>query len=298
LIVDREELFEDNWIYVHDPKVQVGRIQNFKNWSPEMVPDLSKTSVGMEYFCDEGDKVWSMPDADLVELASRELGQLGLADYGDVETGCVFRVAKAYPVYDADYEKHLSVIRGYLSSLENLQTVGRNGLHRYNNMDHAMLTGMLAVRNLALGETNDLWAVNTEQEYHEEVQDETFKEIERITESVREVFAYVFAKVEPVAMGISIGLTAGILLFLATIVLVIRGGPVVGPNLGLLSHYLPGYSVTALGSVLGLLYGFGLGFVVGWGTALLRNMLVLFDVAVLRRRVELGTLSDILDCIY
>jgi len=298
LVVNRKELFEDNWIYVHDSKVQVGRIQNFKNWSPEMVPDLSKTSLGMEYFCTEGDEVWSRPDADLVELASRELAQLGLADYEDIEAGHVYRVPKAYPVYDADYERHLAVVRGYLSSLENLQTIGRNGLHRYNNMDHAMLTGMLAVRNLALGEANDLWSVNAEHEYHEEVQDERFKELDGTTESIREVFAHVFAKVEPVALGLSIGLTSGILLFLATLILVLRGGPVVGPTLGLLNHYLPGYNVSVPGSMLGLIYGFSLGFLVGWGTALLRNTVVLINMAVFQRRVELTRLGEVLDYIY
>jgi protoporphyrinogen oxidase len=169
LIVKRQHLFPDNWLYVHDPRVKVGRIQNFKNWSAAMVPDPSRTSLGLEYFCTRGDALWSLPDTDLIELGKREVGLIGLARDEEVEDGCVFRVPHAYPVYDSTYREHLAVVRQYADRLENLQTVGRNGLHRYNNQDHAMMTGLLAVRNLVLGEKNDLWAVNTDQQYHEEV---------------------------------------------------------------------------------------------------------------------------------
>lgn len=168
LIVDHPDLFPDNWIYVHDPSVKVGRIQNFKNWSPDMVPDPRKTALGLEYFCTEGDEVWNMLDAQLIELGKREVDRIGLARYEDIEDGCVVRVEKAYPIYDSHYREHLAVIRAFLDGFENLQTIGRNGPHRYNNQDYAMVTGMLAVRNLLLGEKNDLWAVNTDQEYHEE----------------------------------------------------------------------------------------------------------------------------------
>ena len=169
LILEREQLFQDNWIYIHDPEVQVGRIQNYKNWSPEMVADPRKTGLGLEYFCNEGDALWTMSDADLIELAKRELAKLGLAKYEDVSDGVVYRVPKSYPVYDATYQQHLAVLRRFVDSLENLQTIGRNGLHRYNNQDHAMLTGMKAVANLLDGESHDLWSVNADQEYHEEV---------------------------------------------------------------------------------------------------------------------------------
>jgi protoporphyrinogen oxidase len=169
LIFNRPHLFQDNWIYIHDPGVKVGRVQNFKNWSPEMVPDPCKTSLGLEYFCNEGDELWSMPNADLIELGKKEMEQIGLAQAADVEDGCVFRVKHSYPVYDADYRTYLATIREFVDTLENFQTIGRNGLHRYNNQDHAMLTGMLAVRNLVRGEKNDLWSVNTDQEYHEEI---------------------------------------------------------------------------------------------------------------------------------
>jgi len=167
LIVDRPSLFPDNWIYIHSPEVKVGRIQNFKNWSAALVPDASKTCLGMEYFCNEGEELWEMSDAELVALATRELVELGLAKAADVEDGVVLRQPKAYPVYDAEYRGHLRVLEGFLKGIENLQTIGRNGMHRYNNQDHSMLTGMLAVRNL-LGEKHDLWDVNTERSYYED----------------------------------------------------------------------------------------------------------------------------------
>jgi protoporphyrinogen oxidase len=166
LIIDEDHSFPDNWIYIHSPDVQVGRIQNFKNWSPAMLPDQTKTSLGMEYFCNVGDSLWSMPDDALVKLATKELGELGLVNTANVIDGCVLRQLKAYPVYDGTYRGHLEVIKSYLGTITNLQTVGRNGLHRYNNQDHSMLTGLLAARNL-LGENHDVWEVNTERSYYE-----------------------------------------------------------------------------------------------------------------------------------
>jgi protoporphyrinogen oxidase len=158
--------FPDQWIYIHSPDVRVGRIQNFANWSAAMVPDQRTTSLGMEYFCSEGDEIWQMPDDQLVSLAKRELAQLRLVQESDVLDGLVVRQLKAYPVYDGEYRDHLTTIRGFLATLSNLQTVGRNGMHRYNNMDHSMLTGMLAVRNL-FGGKHDLWQVNTDESHHE-----------------------------------------------------------------------------------------------------------------------------------
>lgn len=168
LIINEKYLFPDNWIYIHSPEFKVGRIQNFKNWSPEMVPDQSKTCLGMEYFCSQGDELWEMSDTELINLATREVVQLGLLDKENkVEDGVVIRQYKAYPVYDGEYRQHLQVIQNYLQTFENLQTVGRNGMHRYNNQDHSMLTGMLAAKNI-LGEKHDLWNVNTERSYYEE----------------------------------------------------------------------------------------------------------------------------------
>ncbi|MBE9187119.1 NAD(P)/FAD-dependent oxidoreductase [Microcoleus sp. LEGE 07076] len=175
LIVDRKDLFPDNWIYIHSPEVKVGRIQNFKNWSAALVPDASKSCLGMEYFCSVGDDIWEMSDAELVELATRELVGLGLATTADVEDGVVIRQHKAYPVYDGEYRGHLRVLEDFLKGIENLQTIGRNGMHRYNNQDHSMLTGMLAVRNI-LGEKHDLWDVNTERSYYEDFSVDRSKE--------------------------------------------------------------------------------------------------------------------------
>ena len=168
LVVHEPNLFPDNWIYVHSPDVKVGRIQNFGNWSQSMVRDPSRTtSLGMEYFCTRGDPLWEMRDDDLINLAKTELAALGLARGAEATDGYVIRQEKAYPVYDAEYSTHLDTIRTYLATFANLQTVGRNGMHRYNNQDHSMLTALLAVRNI-YGARHDLWKVNVERSYHEE----------------------------------------------------------------------------------------------------------------------------------
>ncbi|MEM1116156.1 MAG: NAD(P)/FAD-dependent oxidoreductase [Bacteroidota bacterium] len=168
LVVDDPDLFPDNWIYIHDPEVKVGRIQNFKNWSPHMVPDASKTCLGLEYFCNEGDGLWTMDDADLVALGRAEVDRLGLANAADVIDGAVVRMPKAYPVYDGAYKEALATLQAYFDAIPNLQLVGRNGMHRYNNQDHSMLTAMLAVQNIN-GASYDLWKVNDDDHYHEEV---------------------------------------------------------------------------------------------------------------------------------
>ena len=168
LIVKQPNLFPDNWIYIHEPNVRVGRIQNFKNWSPEMVPDPQMTALGLEYFSTVGDDLWQMSDADLIALGKREMDVIGLVNSADVVDGTVVRQLKAYPVYNSTYAGFLDTIKRYLAGFTNLQTVGRNGLHKYNNQDHSMLTAMLAVRNLR-GEQHDVWNVNTERSYHEEI---------------------------------------------------------------------------------------------------------------------------------
>ncbi len=276
LVVNSPNLFPDNWIYIHDPEVQVGRIQNFKNWSPDMVPDPAKSSLGMEYFCNEGDELWCMTDSELIALAKREIKQLSLARSEDVEDGCVFRVPKAYPIYDSEYSDHLTILKEYFDNLENCQTVGRNGLHRYNNQDHSMLTGILAVRNIFQEQRNDLWEVNAEQAYHEEVQR---AEEDPTLEATIHTIQHVFQRLHPVAFGLALGTVSGLYLFLATIFLLIKGGDVVGPNLSLLSQFLPGYRVTAGGSFLGMLYGLGIGFLGGWSFSKLRNGAVLLYMA-------------------
>ena len=180
LIVDQAEMFPDNWIYVHDPGVKLGRIQNFKNWSPEMVPDQSKTCLGLEYFCFEGDDLWTMSDADLIALGKKELAAIGLADPSLVIDGTVVRMPKAYPVYDDGYLAALDVLRAYCQTFTNLQLAGRNGLHKYNNQDHAMVTGILAAKAV-LGEKADPWLVNVEDDYHEQQHADAFDPSQDLT---------------------------------------------------------------------------------------------------------------------
>jgi protoporphyrinogen oxidase len=168
LVVPLEAGFPDNWIYIHDPGVKVGRIQNFGSWSPYLVQD-GRTCLGLEYFVNEGDEVWSTPDADLVKLGTAELEKLGLIKPGSVEKGYVVRMPKAYPVYDDRYAKNLDVIRAWLDAeVPNVHPVGRNGMHRYNNQDHSMLTALLTAENIRTGSKHDVWSVNVEEEYHEE----------------------------------------------------------------------------------------------------------------------------------
>ena len=169
LKIRSDDLFPDNWIYIHDSKVQVGRIQNFRSWSPEMVPDSGVACVGLEYFCFEGDGLWSMADDDLVELAKREMQTLGLVDPAQVIGGAVVRQEKAYPVYDDEYAANVDAMRTELEAAHpTLHLVGRNGMHRYNNQDHAMMTAMLTVENiLAEARVYDIWCVNEDAEYHE-----------------------------------------------------------------------------------------------------------------------------------
>ena len=168
LIVDKPETFPDNWIYIHEPDVKLGRIQNFKNWSPDLVPDPSKSSLGLEYFCFEGDDLWTMSDEDLIALGRREIDQIGLVKASDVIDGCVVRMPKAYPVYDDLYQKHVQTVRDWLANLGNLTLAGRNGMHKYNNQDHSMMTALLAARNILGQGPFDPWKVNTDAEYHEE----------------------------------------------------------------------------------------------------------------------------------
>jgi len=167
LMLNRDKLFPDNWIYIHSPGVKVGRIQNFNNWSAAMVPERGTTCLGMEYFCFEGDGLWASRDEDLIRLASSELQQLGIGRHADVVDGCVVRMPKAYPIYDSTYREHLAVLRSHLDPIPNLHTVGRNGMHKYNNQDHSMLTAMMTVWNMQ-GGSYDIWNVNTDFEYHEE----------------------------------------------------------------------------------------------------------------------------------
>lgn len=276
LIIDRGDLFPDNWIYIHSDDVKVGRIQNFKNWSPEMVPEPGRTTLGLEYFVHEGDDVWSMDDADLIELGRREIAALNIASPNEVVDGTVVRMPKAYPVYDDTYLAALGVIRDWLAGLENLQLIGRNGQHRYNNQDHSMMTGVYAARN-AVGESHDIWDVNVEGDYHEAGQrkagaaagggDRLVPRRDRTT-ALDDVLDEVFATYDPVALGTAVGSVAAAVLFVATAILLISGREPVGPTLSLLGHYLIGYEMSWVGGIVGMvemaLGGFAFGAALAW----------------------------------
>jgi protoporphyrinogen oxidase len=170
LILDRADVFPDQWIYIHDPGVQVGRIQNFKNWSPEMVTEADYSVLGLEYFCFDSDHMWNASDTELISMAKGELAKIGLAESSSVVDAAVVRESAAYPIYDHEYRRHVELIRRFLElEAPNLQLAGRNGMHRYNNQDHAMMTGLMAARNLMGGHYNQ-WLVNSDALYIEDEQ--------------------------------------------------------------------------------------------------------------------------------
>ncbi len=169
LVINEEDAFPDNWIYIHEPGVKVGRVQNYGSWSPYMVKE-GKTCLGLEYFVNIGDELWSMDDEKLINLATEELEKLSLIKKNSTLEGYVVRMPKAYPVYDLNYSENISNIEDWLSSEHsNIYPIGRNGMHRYNNQDHSMMTAVKSIRNIVLGETNDIWKINVEEDYHEEI---------------------------------------------------------------------------------------------------------------------------------
>jgi hypothetical protein len=234
-----------------------------------------------------------MPFADLIALGQREVEHIGLAHGEEVADGCVFRVPKAYPVYDSDYRHYLTVIRTFMDGLKNCQTIGRNGLHRYNNQDHAMLTGMLAVRNLVLGEKHNLWNVNTDQAYHEEVRDGVISQ--DAVEVAQRALPWVFPKLDRLAFGLAVALASGAVMALSTLWLALQGGNAVGPNWQLLSQYFIGYRVSLGGSLIGLAYALSIGFLIGWSFAFLRNAALFLCMAVIYRRAEYRLLRKLLE---
>ena len=300
LIVDRQEVFPDNWIYIHSPEVKMGRIQNFKNWSPDMVPDSTKTSLGLEYFVSVGDELWTAADEDLVDLGIREMAALGLVDPAEVEDGTVVRMPKAYPVYDGYYRESVDTIQSYLAGFSNLQVIGRNGQHRYNNQDHSMLAGIRAAQN-TLGADHDVWSVNVESEYLEEVSADQKSTGDRLVPQpiggadLAELLQSAFARYDPVALGASFGVVMGLSLLLATAVLLLKGGTPLGPNLSLLGAYLVGFEVSWTGAILGageaLLGGFLLGVVMAKS---INAVVGVYEESV-RRKLEMVQIMDPLE---
>jgi len=306
LIVKRAALFPDNWLYVHSPEVKLGRIQNYKNWSPEMTPDPLRTSLGLEYFLWDKDEEWHWSQDRLIDLGMRECAQLGLISPSEVEDGTVVRMPKAYPVYDQQYHDSIATIRQYLDSFANLQTIGRNGLHRYNNQDHSMLTGIYAARNI-VGEKHDVWAVNTEKAYHEAGQVAHEVKGHRLVPSrvsplqtetpllPDTVIQAAFARLDTLALGIAIGTISGVGLFLATVVLLLQRDAVGGPHLSLLGHYLWGYQATWTGAFTGLIEAGVGGFLSGYLSASLRNWGMTAYALVIQRRAAAKARRYLLD---
>jgi protoporphyrinogen oxidase len=296
LIVAQDEVFPDNWIYVHSPDVRVGRIQNFKNWSPEMVPDPSTTALGLEYFVHEGDDLWSERNETLLERGTREMERLGLVRAGDVRGGTVVRMPKAYPLYDPDYAAAVATIRSHLAGIPNLHTIGRNGQHRYNNQDHSMVTGLLAARVVA-GEEHDVWDVNVDSEYHEAGTPAGGRGERATPEAARrpsleELLGRAFARYDPVALGTAVGGVLGSGLFLLTAVTLLRDRAA-GVPLSLLGHYLYGYEATWTGALIGIAEGLAFGFVWGYALAALINRMVGWQETVLERELEALSLDPL-----
>ncbi len=305
LMIDRPHVFPDNWIYIHTPEVKMGRIQNYKNWSPDMVPDSSKTSLGLEYFLWEKDEEWTWEDSRLIELGINECAALNLIQKNEVLEGTVVRMKKAYPVYDSNYHHCVELLRQYMGTFENLQTIGRNGLHRYNNQDHSMLTGVYAARNTEQLEY-DVWAVNTEQEYHEtdkataktgdrlvptKIPEETPADGFNLEKKLKEQLKLI----DSFAMGSAVGLVSGFLLFFATILLIIKSGQQNNPTLALLSNFLPGYKDTLPGALIGL-FEVGIGsFSIAYLISSLMNWTFTLYLSIIKRNSEIEENKTILD---
>lgn len=285
LIVKKSESLPDQWVYVHERHVRVGRIQYFHNWSPAMVAESGNNLIGMEYFCNQGDRFWETGDACIVAAAIDELAELGLVDRNEVHDGTVVRQPDAYPIYDKGYDERVTAIRNYLEGFTNLQTIGRNGLHRYNNMDHSMLTGVLAARNV-LGARYDLWTVNEAREYLEE----------EIGAGDRQSFAdknmpVTFSRIDGLALGSALAAVSGLLFFLITVWPALTHNAVLRPYLALLSQYYFGYTVSIQGAFIASGYSLFWGFFFGWIFAHLRNFLVARYIQKVRRKTERALLN-------
>jgi len=299
LITEGANLFPDNWIYIHSPEVRVGRIQNFKNWSPDMVPDPDTTSLGLEYFVQRDGPLWAADDDELVRLGVHETHRLGLLDPERVLDGTVVRVPDAYPVYDPASRAAVEEIRRYLAGFPNLYPIGRNGQHRYNNQDHSMVTGFHAARTIA-GTPRPIWDVNVESAYHEEIrEDEGTRSGDRLVPAragrptIEDLLRAAFARYDPIALGGAVGTVAGLGLLLATVWVLARD---VGaaPPLSLLGNYLFGYTVTWRGAALGLVEAGAGGFALGWILARSINAMIGWQETILRRELQAaGTLDPL-----
>jgi hypothetical protein len=259
-----------------------------------MVPDPARTALGLEYFVQRDDELWRSDDDELIALASREIAQLGLAPHSRITGGTVVRVPRAYPVYDSGYRERVTEVRGHLETLGNLQMVGRNGQHRYNNQDHSMVTGLLAARNV-LGAAHDIWEVNVDGEYHEETASPAGDRLvpaAAAEATLHELVEPAFRRFDPVALGAAVAATAALGLFIATAALILRGGEGVQPMLSLLGNYLLGYRVSWPGAVLGLFEGGLLGAAFGAACAHAINSLIALAEKALAADLEAEKRAD------
>ena len=254
-----------------------------------MVPNNDKTCLGLEYFCFEGDELWTMPDQELIALGQQELEVLGLSHASEISDGAVVRMAKAYPVYDSKCDESLKILRRFLGKIDNLQVVGRNGMHKYNNQDHSMLTAMMAVENI-LGASHNLWQINTDQEYIEEISSKLPEDPVLQTTIER-----AFARMDKLAFATALGMVCGLAMFIATIWLIIKGGDIIGPNLRLVGQYFIGFTVSVKGAFIGLVYSLLWGFLFGWLFAYIRNLGLALFIYRVKRKTELLSLKDLFD---
>ncbi|MDM8542620.1 NAD(P)/FAD-dependent oxidoreductase [Desulfococcaceae bacterium HSG9] len=289
-IIDKPSLFSEQWIYIHSPNVRVGRIQNFKNWSAAMVPDSNLTSVGMEYFCSEGDDLWTMPETELVGLAARELAELGLAETDDIADEFVLRQPKAYPVYNQNYLNCLGIIQEFIAGFKNLQTIGRNGMHRYNNMDHSMLTGMMAIQNIT-GCDHNLWLVNEEEEYLEDEKNK--KKLQQLIPE--RLLIGLFGRMDKLGFATAIGTISALYVFIATLWMSIKSIPPGIPNLTFLGEYFAGYTMTVNGAFIAFPYTFFYGFLLGWMFAYIRNFIITLYLFYVRKKSEFLSIKDFME---
>jgi hypothetical protein len=267
-----------------------------------MVNDPTLSFVGLEYFATRGDDLWNMPEDELIELATHEAQTIGLFKKSEVRDGTVVRMPRAYPVYDGEYETHLEVLRDWLSSFDNLYTIGRNGQHRYNNQDHSMLAGLFAARNVA-GAERDLWSINEELSFHEELGRDEAKARgvrdrltpKRVEGGVEELLQDAFLSYDEVALGGAVGFTASLALALATAVILLSSNDGIQPMLSLLGNYLFGYEVSWPGLMVGVVEAGCIGFVLGWIAARLINRLTSAAEKNLERRLASLTTLEAVD---
>ena len=285
LIVNKKNIFPDQWLYIHDPDLKVGRIQNYKNWSLAMVSNPEQSAIGMEYFCTSGDDICSQTDDQITTLAAKEFCKLGFADQKDITASFVIREWHAYPVYDQNYDKNLKIIRNYLHGFNNLQTIGRNGMHQYKNMDHAMQTGLLSAKNI-LGEQHDIWTT-------QDTSPDTFSKKVASDESTQKIIKS-FARMDRFSFSMAVGVVTAIFFFTLTLWTNTIGGEII-TYIELLNQFFIGYKVSIPGAFIAGGYGLLWGFIGGGLFAFLRNLLLGYYIFRAKNKFELMSVRNFFD---